>query len=93
MNCLICGAAYALIRETEIEMARITGKAHVDCNGHSKYMTLMPSEIEQQAAWYSQAKEQWNDAADGWNQWDSLDAEEKRYLAVAKAKANDQAQF
>ncbi len=92
MNCLICGKPYALIRETELSTARISGRAHVDCNGHSKYMAVMPSEIEQQARWYEQARAVWNTDADEYNQWDDLGTDEKRELAVKVAieEANKQ---
>lgn len=93
MNCLICGKPYALIRETEIDMARITGKAHVDCDGHSQYMAVMPSEVAQQARWYDRARDSWNEAADAWNQWDALDTDEKRRLAVAVAAEEANAQI
>ena len=37
MKCFICGRTTALIRESELEMAKITGKAHIDCQGHAEY--------------------------------------------------------
>jgi len=82
MNCFICGKPYALIRASELDMARASGKAHVDCEGHTQYVTLMSAEIERQAEWYAEAEERWNTHS----RWDALNNEDKRRLAVAVAK-------
>ena len=63
-------------------MARASGKAHVDCEGHTQYVTLMSAEIERQAEWYAEAEERWNTHS----RWDALNNEDKRRLAVAVAK-------
>ena len=43
--CYVCMQMEGHIRPRELYMARITGKAHVDCNGHSQYRRVFPSEI------------------------------------------------
>lgn len=40
VKCRICGNDHATIREEEISTARITWRAHVDCNGHSQYRNI-----------------------------------------------------
>jgi ribosomal protein S14 len=45
MKCNICGRITASIRD--IDTARITGKAHIDCNGHSEYRHVSKEEIEE----------------------------------------------
>lgn len=40
MKCNICGAQDAAIRCSELKMALITGRAHVDCFGHSEYRPI-----------------------------------------------------
>jgi len=43
--CQFCGREDAVIREEELEIAAITGRAHVDCEGHSQYRSLTHSEL------------------------------------------------
>ena len=50
MKCGICGSNDAQIRLCEIETARITRRAHVDCWGHSEYRAVTLKEIEESAA-------------------------------------------
>jgi len=45
MKCTVCGRDDAMIRECEIETARITHRAHVDCVGHSEYRWVSDAEI------------------------------------------------
>jgi len=45
IRCGICGRMTARVREIEVGMARITGKAHVDCNGHSQYRHVSKDEL------------------------------------------------
>lgn len=40
MKCNICGAQDAVIRCSELKTALITGRAHVDCFGHSEYRPI-----------------------------------------------------
>lgn len=44
MKCQFCGRTDARIRESEIPTARITGRAHIDCFGHSQYRNLSVEE-------------------------------------------------
>ena len=37
VKCYICGREDAHIREIELPTARITLRAHVDCEGHNQY--------------------------------------------------------
>lgn len=46
MKCRICGRQDARIRLCELKTARITKRAHVDCNGHSEYRSLTVAEID-----------------------------------------------
>ena len=46
-RCGICGRDDAKVRETEIATARITGRAHVDCRGHSEYRPVTKDEIDE----------------------------------------------
>ena len=41
MKCRICGINGARIRAGQEEIAKITGKAHVDCAGHSEYRCVL----------------------------------------------------
>jgi hypothetical protein len=43
--CQFCGRKDAVIREEELETAAITGRAHVDCEGHAQYRALTHSEL------------------------------------------------
>lgn len=47
MRCNICGRMNAQIRAIELSTARHSLKAHVDCNGHSEYRAVSPSEIKE----------------------------------------------
>lgn len=40
MKCLLCGSNYARIRQCELSVAKITLRAHVDCDGHSQYRDI-----------------------------------------------------
>ncbi len=46
MYCTICGKHDARIRLSELKTAMITGKAHVDCNGHAVYRSVTKQEVE-----------------------------------------------
>jgi hypothetical protein len=46
MHCKICGKQDAVIRVSELKTSKITGRAHVDCNGHSHYRSVTKGEIE-----------------------------------------------
>ena len=45
-QCGICGEMTAFVRPSEIQTARITGRAHFDCNGsgHAQYRALTLAE-------------------------------------------------
>ena len=45
IHCNICGSNDACIRKDEIETAKITMRAHVDCDGHSQYRVVSSSDI------------------------------------------------
>ena len=45
MRCNICGSMDAEIRPVELPVARMTLKAHVDCNGHGQYRPVTRGEI------------------------------------------------
>ena len=48
MMCNICGAQDAVIRLCELKIAQITGRAHVDCNGHAQYRSVrIPHDIDE----------------------------------------------
>lgn len=47
MKCNICGGNDAKVRECEIDVAAITSRAHIDCNGHSEYRHLSFEEFAQ----------------------------------------------
>jgi hypothetical protein len=47
MRCNLCGSLDAQIRPIELPTARITGKAHVDCNGHGQYRPVSREEIKE----------------------------------------------
>lgn len=49
MKCRICGREGALVRECEIQVARITLRAHVDCEGHSEYRHVSSDDVEDAA--------------------------------------------
>jgi len=46
MNCRICGRQDARIRLCELNTARITKRAHVDCHGHSEYRSVTAAEVD-----------------------------------------------
>ena len=46
MNCRICGRQDARIRLCELNTARITRRAHVDCHGHSEYRSVTAAEVD-----------------------------------------------
>jgi len=47
MYCRICGRQDARIRLCELQVARITQRAHVDCNnGHSAYRSVTMAEVD-----------------------------------------------
>lgn len=46
MNCRICGRQDARIRLCELKTARITKRAHVDCNGHSEYRSVTVADVD-----------------------------------------------
>ncbi len=46
MNCRICGRQDARIRLCELNTARITKRAHVDCYGHSEYRSVAAAEVD-----------------------------------------------
>ena len=45
VRCVHCGASDAAVRPCERDAARITGRAHVDCRGHSVYRAVTRAEI------------------------------------------------
>lgn len=47
MRCNLCGSMDAQIRPIELPTARITGKAHVDCNGHGQYRPVTREELKE----------------------------------------------
>lgn len=47
MNCRICGRQDARIRLCELNTARITRRAHVDCHGHSEYRSVTAAEVDE----------------------------------------------
>jgi len=47
MRCDICGSMDANIRPIELTTARITLRAHVDCNGHGQYRSVSREEIKE----------------------------------------------
>lgn len=47
--CRICGGSGARVRASEIATARISGRAHVDCAGHSEYRAVTRAEIDEAA--------------------------------------------
>ena len=49
MNCRICGRQDARIRLCELNTARITKRAHVDCHGHSEYRSVTVAEVDEAA--------------------------------------------
>ena len=51
MKCDICGRMTAHIRECELKVARITHRAHVDCEGHAEYRFVSYREIEESELW------------------------------------------
>jgi hypothetical protein len=53
MKCAICGMEGALVRECEIEVAKITRRAHVDCGGHGEYCVVSHKDIEESEWYYS----------------------------------------
>jgi hypothetical protein len=58
MYCHICGAQDAVIRFEELKTALITGKAHVDCNGHSQYRPInKPHDIDESTRIHMSRKE------------------------------------
>lgn len=46
MNCRICGRQDARIRLCELNTARITKRAHVDCHGHSEYRSVTAADVD-----------------------------------------------
>jgi hypothetical protein len=50
MKCTICGRDDALIRKCELDVVRITHRAHVDCIGHSEYRHVSDYDIEESIA-------------------------------------------
>ena len=49
MKCNICSRTDAVIRTCELKTARITNKAHVDCQGHSQYRPVSLDELNEAA--------------------------------------------
>jgi len=47
MKCNICGMEGALVRECELDTAKITHRAHVQCNGHAEYRHVADEDIEE----------------------------------------------
>ena len=47
MKCLICGRTDAVIRKGELVTAKITFRAHVDCQGHSQYRPVTRDDIDE----------------------------------------------
>ena len=46
MTCYICGRTDAAVRESERDVAAISGRAHVDCpGGHSQYRAVIPEDV------------------------------------------------
>lgn len=59
MRCWVCEEDKAYIRECELEVAAISGKAHVDClNGHSCYAWICKAHIAESKAYYEQQKKE-----------------------------------
>ena len=52
MLCYICGSNKAQIRKCELEIAKITLRAHVDCNGHSHYRCISQNEFWESLEYY-----------------------------------------
>lgn len=46
-TCRFCGREGAAVRASELGVAAITGRAHVDCQGHAQYRALTPEEHRQ----------------------------------------------
>lgn len=44
-KCHICGTQTGVIRYTEIEVAIVSHRAHIDCFGHSQYRSVSPDEL------------------------------------------------
>jgi len=44
----------ALVRECEIETAKITRRAHVDCGGHGEYRAVSHKDIEESERYYQE---------------------------------------
>ena len=86
MRCSICGALFAHIRESELEDAAKYHKAHVDCNGHSRYWSVSKADIEESRR-IIEAKRKWNAEADRNNQWAALSQEEQLALICAERQA------
>jgi hypothetical protein len=45
IRCEICGRMTAKVRDCEVRTAYITGRAHVDCVGHSQYRSVRRYEL------------------------------------------------
>ena len=45
LRCWICGEQTGKIRDCEVETAKITRRAHVDCCGHTQYRVISASEL------------------------------------------------
>jgi len=55
MKCYICGSEGAYVRACELETAKITNMAHVDCGvrGHGEYRAVSHKDIEESERYYS----------------------------------------
>jgi len=58
MHCRICGRQDARIPLCELEIARITHRAHVDCFGHSEYRLVTFVEVDAAIAEHAQEREE-----------------------------------
>lgn len=52
MKCF-CGRNDAIIRADELDTAQITGRAHVDCAGHSHYRDVTIKDVMKSLYWHS----------------------------------------
>ena len=64
MRCFICDSDKAMIRQYEIQCAYHTGRAHVDCEGHSQYRPVNRSEISESERYYDLIKNQSSQTSD-----------------------------
>ena len=56
MHCNICGSDDAHVRFCEIETALITGRAHIDCRGHSEYRHVDNTQISESLSYHTEKR-------------------------------------